>query len=82
MFVDTLLDSFNMAAQSDFDVDSIIDKLLDVRGARPGKEVNLPEEQIKQLISKATDVFMSQPVLLNLQAPIKVCGIDCSVIVM
>ncbi|KAK8804872.1 serine threonine-protein phosphatase [Blastocystis sp. subtype 4] len=63
-----------MAAQSDFDVDSIIDKLLDVRGARPGKEVNLPEEQIKQLISKATDVFMSQPVLLNLQAPIKVCG--------
>ena len=70
-----------MAAQSDFDVDSIIDKLLDVRGARPGKEVNLPEEQIKQLISKATDVFMSQPVLLNLQAPIKVCGIDSGLLV-
>ena len=70
-----------MAAQSDFDVDSIIDKLLDVRGARPGKEVNLPEEQIKQLISKATDVFMSQPALLNLQAPIKVCGIDSGLLV-
>ena len=55
-------------------MDSIIDKLLEVRGARPGKEVNLPEEQIKQLITKATDIFMSQPVLLNLQAPIKVCG--------
>ena len=50
-------------------------------GARPGKEVNLPEEQIKQLISKATDVFMSQPVLLNLQAPIKVCGIDSGLLV-
>lgn len=71
-----------MAAQTDFDVDSIIDKLLDVRGARPGKEVNLPEEQIKQLISKATDVFMSQPVLLNLQAPIKVCGTDLHMCVM
>ena len=36
--------------------------------------MNLPEEHIKLLIAKATDVFMSQPVLLNLQAPIKVCG--------
>lgn len=63
-----------MAVTTEFDVDSIIDKLLEVRGARPGKEVNLPEEQIKQLITKATDIFMSQPVLLNLQAPIKVCG--------
>ena len=63
-----------MALTTEFDVDSIIDKLLEVRGARPGKEVNLPEEQIKQLITKATDIFMSQPVLLNLQAPIKVCG--------
>lgn len=64
----------SMALTTEFDVDSIIDKLLEVRGARPGKEVNLPEEQIKQLITKATDIFMSQPVLLNLQAPIKVCG--------
>ena len=63
-----------MASTAEFDVDSIIDRLLEVRGARPGREVNLPEEQIKQLITKATDIFMSQPVLLNLQAPIKVCG--------
>ena len=63
-----------MSENTEFDVDSIIDKLLEVRGARPGKEVNLPEEQIKQLIAKATDVLMSQPVFLNLQAPIKVCG--------
>lgn len=65
-----------MSAEPEFDVDEIIDKLLDVRGARPGKEVNLPESQIKQLIEKAKDVLMNQPVLLNLQAPIKVCGRD------
>ena len=63
-----------MSTESEFDVDEIIDKLLDVRGARPGKEVNLPEAQITQLVTKAKDVLMSQPVLLNLQAPIKVCG--------
>lgn len=63
-----------MSSSSEFDVDTIIDKLLSVRGARPGKEVNLPESQIKELIKRATDVFMSQDVLLQLQAPIKVCG--------
>lgn len=31
-----------MANAEEFDVDAIIDKLLEVRGARPGKEVNLP----------------------------------------
>ena len=30
-----------MANAEEFDVDAIIDKLLEVRGARPGKEVNL-----------------------------------------
>ena len=61
-------------SSTEFDVDAIIDKLLEGRGARPGKEINLPEDQIKILIQKATDVFMSQDVLLQLQAPIKVCG--------
>ena len=64
-----------MANTEEFDVDAIIDKLLEVRGARPGKEVNLPEEDIKTLLAKASDIFMSQPVLLNLSAPWKVCGL-------
>lgn len=63
-----------MSSSSDLDVDEIIDKLLEIRGARPGREVNLPEDQIKMLIEEATSVFMSQDVLLQLQAPIKVCG--------
>ena len=64
-----------MANAEEFDVDAIIDKLLEVRGARPGKEENLPEDVIITLLAKASDIFMSQPVLLNLSAPLKVCGL-------
>lgn len=66
-----------MAAKDQFkesDVDSIIDKLLEVRGAKPGKTVQLTEQEITQLCNKAREVFISQPILLELEAPIKVCG--------
>ena len=56
------------------DVNLIIDKLLDVRGARPGKQVLLLEAEIRFLCVKAREVFMTQPVLLELEAPIKICG--------
>jgi len=54
--------------------DSIIDALLSVRGSRPGKKVDLTEEQIVWLCQKAKDIFLSQPILLELEAPIKICG--------
>ena len=56
------------------DIDKVIDMLLEVRGKTPGKQVNLPEEWIRALCIKAKEIFMSQPVLLNLEAPIKLCG--------
>jgi len=56
------------------DVDSIIERLLEVRGSRPGKNVQLTENEIKGLCYKAREVFLSQPNLLELEAPIKVCG--------
>ena len=63
-----------MASSSTLDVDSIITKLLEVRGSRPGKQVNLSEAEIRGLCTTARDVFMNQPVLLELEAPIKICG--------
>ncbi|XP_048131300.1 serine/threonine-protein phosphatase PP1 isozyme 3-like isoform X2 [Rhodamnia argentea] len=54
-------------------LNSIIERLLSVRG-KPGKQVQLSEEEIKQLCFVSRDVFMSQPNLLELEAPIKVCG--------
>ncbi|KAF1794632.1 Serine-threonine protein phosphatase, N-terminal [Phytophthora cactorum] len=57
------------------DVDSIIEKLLSVRGARPGKQVNLSETEIRGLCLHAREVFLAQPILVELEAPIKICGI-------
>jgi len=61
-------------ADSDIDVDHIIEQLLSVRGARPGKHVALTENEIRWLCIRARDIFTQQPVLLELEAPIKICG--------
>lgn len=58
----------------DSDINQIIAKLLEVRGSRPGKQVNLSENEIKFLIVKSREIFMNQPCLLELEAPIKICG--------
>ncbi|TLD23228.1 hypothetical protein PspLS_07273 [Pyricularia sp. CBS 133598] len=63
-----------MADQHDVDLDSIIDRLLEVRGSRPGKQVQLLEAEIRYLCTKAREIFISQPILLELEAPIKICG--------
>jgi len=66
-----------MAEQNDVDLDSIIDRLLEVRGSRPGKQVQLLEAEIRFLCTKAREIFITQPILLELEAPIKV-GDLCS----
>ena len=55
-------------------VDAMIAKLLEVRGKKPGKNVTLNEEDIKHLCTKSRELFISQPNLLELEAPIKICG--------
>ena len=59
---------------SKVDVDGIIDKLLAVRGSKPGKAVILTEQEIRSLCVRSREVFLSQPMLLELEAPIKICG--------
>lgn len=70
-----------MADQHDVDLDSIIDRLLEVRGSRPGKQVQLLEAEIRYLCTKAREIFISQPILLELEAPIKVSNSLCSPLV-
>ena len=55
-------------------LDDIINRLLEVRG-RPGKQVQLSESEIRQLCVVSRDLFLQQPNLLELEAPIKICGI-------
>ena len=55
-------------------LDDIIRRLLEVRTARPGKQVQLSESEIRQLCTASRDIFLTQPNLLELEAPIKICG--------
>lgn len=56
-------------------VDKLIERLIEVRSSKPGKPVQLSESEIKQLCATARDIFFNQPNLLELEAPIKICGI-------
>ena len=47
---------------------------ITVRGSRPGKNVQLSENEIRGLCLKSREIFLSQPILLELEAPLKICG--------
>ena len=55
-------------------IDSIIQRLLDVRGLRPGRNVQLTEGEIRGLCLKSREIFLTQPMLLELETPVKICG--------
>ncbi len=55
-------------------VDTLIEKLLSVRGNKPGKQVDLKEEEIKFLIDKSLPIIKEQKMLVELEAPLHVCG--------
>ena len=55
-------------------VEPIIEKLLAVRGNKPGKQVDLKEEEIKFLIDKSLPIIKEQKMLIELEAPLHVCG--------
>eukprot|EP01059_Diplonema_ambulator_P001296 TRINITY_DN1104_c4_g1_i1.p1 TRINITY_DN1104_c4_g1~~TRINITY_DN1104_c4_g1_i1.p1 ORF type:complete len:182 (+),score=42.76 TRINITY_DN1104_c4_g1_i1:70-546(+) len=54
----------------------MIDKLLEGRGARNGqlKPVNLSESDVRMLILRTREIFMVQSTLIEIVAPVKVCG--------
>ena len=55
-------------------VDNLIEKLLSVRGNKPGKQVDLKEEEIKFLIENSLPIIKEQKMLVELEAPLHVCG--------
>ncbi len=63
-----------LGVSMDTNVDEAIAKLLEVKPLSPGTEVNLPEEQIIKIVRAARAVFMAQPILLEVSAPINICG--------
>jgi hypothetical protein len=57
-----------------FEISTKNNFFLLVRGNRPGKNVQLTEAEIRGLCLKSREIFLSQPILLELEAPLKICG--------
>jgi serine/threonine-protein phosphatase PP1 catalytic subunit len=57
-----------------FNLDRIIAQLLEERGRIPPKLVNLDESDIRTLCLKSRELFLKQPMLLEVSAPLKICG--------
>lgn len=58
----------------DIDVDSAISALMSASDHPPGTEVNLPEDQICKIVRACRQVFMQQPMLIEIRAPVNICG--------
>ena len=56
------------------DIEDILNRLPSVKGNKPGKRVELKEEEILFLIDKSTTLIKNEKMLVELEAPIKVCG--------
>ena len=72
--IDRLLEGELSAAPTPLSAPDIPLSAPAVRGNRPGKPVQLQEYEIKYLCTKAREIFINQPILLELEAPIKICG--------
>lgn len=57
-------------------LDDIIRRLLDAKNGRTTRQAHLTEPEIRQLCLASKVIFISQPNLLELEAPIKICGKD------
>lgn len=57
-------------------VDAIIEALLDLRESKPieGRAVAIPERQLELLCYQAKTIFAEQPMMLELDAPMRVAG--------
>jgi serine/threonine-protein phosphatase PP1 catalytic subunit len=53
--------------------DELIQLLLSYKN-EPGKQIQLPEVKIRQLCLKARELFLQQPMLVELDSPVTICG--------
>uniref|UniRef100_A0AAQ5XWF0 Serine/threonine-protein phosphatase n=1 Tax=Amphiprion ocellaris TaxID=80972 RepID=A0AAQ5XWF0_AMPOC len=54
--------------------DSVTLLIKFVYRCRPGKIVQMTEAEVRGLCIKSREIFLSQPILLELEAPLKICG--------
>merc|ERR1719356_1716287 len=54
-------------------IQSIAQRLLSLRGSPPGTLASLAENEIKLLCQRVRPILLAQPMLLELEAPLKIC---------
>jgi len=60
-------------APKDLELDELLRRMVETRGKRV-KEVDMKEAEIMELISRARSIVLSQPMLIELEPPLKICG--------
>jgi serine/threonine-protein phosphatase PP1 catalytic subunit len=55
-------------------VDEILTKLLAAKSLKTQKPINLLENEVKWLAIKTKDIVIDQPIFLELESPLNVCG--------
>ncbi len=55
-------------------LDKLINKLLLAKEYKPNTEIDLLEEEIKWVILKSYEIIKNQPVFIELNSPINICG--------
>ncbi|EAS06524.2 serine/threonine-protein phosphatase PP1 (macronuclear) [Tetrahymena thermophila SB210] len=63
-----------MDGKTVIDIDDILSKLIDPKQSRAAKSQVLAESEIRAVCMKSREIFLQQPMLLELEAPIKICG--------
>ena len=59
---------------AEIDIDEIIHKLLEVCGPKNCRNANLAEKDIEAICVKSKEILSGQPILLELEVPLKICG--------
>ncbi len=55
-------------------LDDIIRRLLEAKTARTVRQAQLTDSEVRHLCQASKEIFVCQPNLLELEAPIKICG--------
>ena len=55
-------------------IDSVIERLVAIKGSRPGTLVQLSDKEAFSLVAEAQRIVEDQPVMLEVQAPLQIVG--------
>ncbi|CBH10659.1 serine/threonine-protein phosphatase PP1,pseudogene, putative [Trypanosoma brucei gambiense DAL972] len=55
-------------------VQTLLERMLSAKGSATQRQILIREEDIRTILNTVRDVFMSQPMLLEITPPVRICG--------